>query len=196
MNHITQTIETLRESVNRAQATIDFLTQFQAGVDGSTSPPTGIVPGLTPPERTTGGNGAQPPIEESRRAPRPAVPRRTAKQRNRPGGYQPRKIKPPTPINPAPLGAALATLEKPDTVGGAMKYCIRTIYQFGPFTGEDLRAKLQADVDFAKLLGEYGSAVAQNLTYWTKQDYLSRNGETPLESTYTVTATGKEWFMK
>lgn len=40
MQHIAQTIETLRESQRRVNETILFLEQFQSGVDGVTLPPT------------------------------------------------------------------------------------------------------------------------------------------------------------
>lgn len=269
MNHIAQTIETLRESVNRAQATIEFLTQFQAGVDGPASLPTGIAYVPTPPERTTVGQPAQ-PIEELTRVARPAVPRGTRKQarpapatpealhtatsqlkepfnaaqlrdavpgaeykqcvnflnnrvvhkivtrvgrglfsrgpafngekplavKSPPLSRIPRdgNVKPPTPVNGTRNPEVLVVLEKPTSVGAAMKLLIRDTPMF---TGEGLRQKLEMDADYAKLLAESSpGVVAGNLTYWSSQGYLKRNGETPLESTYTVTSAGKEWFLK
>lgn len=99
--------------------------------------------------------------------------------------------KAPTPI---PTGRVSTPLDgdKPTTIAGAMKMFIRATPNF---TGEGLRQKLEMDEDYAKLLAESSAGVVQgSLSYWTRQGYLARDGELPLESTYTVTAAGKEWF--
>jgi hypothetical protein len=65
--------------------------------------------------------------------------------------------------------------EKPDTVAGAMKFCIRKLKSF---TEAELVAELQADADFAKLLkGASASAVRGNLAYWTNKGKLSKDGD-------------------
>jgi hypothetical protein len=84
---------------------------------------------------------------------------------------------------------------KATSVGGAMKVYIR---QHPKFAGAELLAFLQGDADYAKLLEQASpSAVPGNLGYWTNQGYLDRaGGSQVVDSTYTVTAAGKEWFAK
>lgn len=85
---------------------------------------------------------------------------------------------------------AAELLDKPQTVGGAMKLLIRNQTRF---TGEALRNLMQTDADYQKLLESAGpGAFGANLRYWAKQGYLSMDGETPLEATFTVK--DKEWF--
>ena len=124
---------------------------------------------------------------ESEKSPRRAKPQ--AHQRFNVG---PRKA--PVAVSPAPAGAVNTALDKPTSVGAAMKGLIRSLAGKA-FTGEGLRQKLEMDDHTAALL-EASSAgvVAGNLTYWTKQGYLAKDGETPLESSYTVTPAGEEWF--
>jgi hypothetical protein len=84
---------------------------------------------------------------------------------------------------------------KATSVGGAMKVYIR---QHPKFAGAELLTFLQGDEDYAKLLDQASpSAVPGNLGYWTNQGYLDRaGGSQVVDSAYTVTAAGKEWFAK
>jgi len=86
-----------------------------------------------------------------------------------------------------------AALDKPQSIGGALKQFIREAK--GAFTGEAMRQLMQADPDYARLLENGSAGVLQaNLSYWVKQGYLSRAGESPLEATYTVL--NREWFSR
>jgi len=84
---------------------------------------------------------------------------------------------------------------KATSVGGAMKAYIRA---HAKFAGADLLAFLQKDEDYAKLLEQASaSAVPGNLGYWVTQGYLDRaGGNQVVDSNYTVTAAGKEWFSR
>ena len=94
----------------------------------------------------------------------------------------------------APLANGAALLDKPKTIGGAMK---AVICKQTRFTGEALRSLLLQDADIRKLLEDATpGAVASNLTYWSERGYLTRDGDKPLDATYTVTAAGKEWFSR
>lgn len=65
---------------------------------------------------------------------------------------------------------------KPDSLGAAMKYLIRCLP--GPFTQEQLRAALEADPDFKKLLEQaHTSTFYGNLAYWAKTVKLAKTGE-------------------
>jgi hypothetical protein len=67
--------------------------------------------------------------------------------------------------------------EKPTSLGGAMKLLIRSLVQ--PFTQDQLRAALDADKDFAKLLEEASaSTFYSNLAYWSKTGKLAQTGDT------------------
>ena len=94
---------------------------------------------------------------------------------------------------PAALASVSSMIDKPTTLGAAMKVFIRTLTEF---TGEQLRQALQADKDFAKLIEESYSTFANNLMYWAKQGYLDKDGDAVLEAVFTVTTKGKEWFAK
>jgi hypothetical protein len=99
------------------------------------------------------------------------------------------------PKVPAGQSAQAVLDGKATSVGGAMKAYIRA---HAKFAGADLLAFLQKDEDYAKLLEQASaSAVPGNLGYWVTQGYLDRaGGNQVVDSTYTVTAAGKEWFNK
>lgn len=66
-------------------------------------------------------------------------------------------------------------LDKPETVGAAMKWLIK---QFGKaFTRSEMKTALEADADWSKLLTQSPSAFAGNLIYWAKTGKLKRTGE-------------------
>ena len=68
------------------------------------------------------------------------------------------------------------TFDKPNSLGGAMKLLARTLPQ--PFSLADLRAALEADADFAKVLAEtHPSTIHGNLAYWTKVGKIQKTGE-------------------
>lgn len=91
-----------------------------------------------------------------------------------------------------PLRDVGAALDKPQSIGGALKSFIRNQTRF---TGESMRALLLADPDYARLIENGSAGVLQaNLTYWVKQGYLSREGDSPLEATYTVV--DRDWFNR
>jgi len=80
----------------------------------------------------------------------------------------------PPPVAPAGETRGPTADEKPNTVGGAMKYLLRQ----GPITREELREKLQADPDFKKLIDAAGaSTLASNLNYWLKTEKIKEDGE-------------------
>lgn len=99
----------------------------------------------------------------------------------------------PTTPKPAVLASVSSMMDKPTTLGAAMKMFIRTLTEF---TGEQLRTALMADKDFSKLMEESYTTFSMNLTYWTKQGFLSKDGDGTLEALFTVTKSGKEWFAK
>jgi hypothetical protein len=99
------------------------------------------------------------------------------------------------PKVPAGQSAQAVLDGKATSVGGAMKAYIRA---HAKFADADLLAFLQKDEDYAKLLEQASaSAVPGNLGYWVTQGYLDRaGGNQVVDSTFTVTAAGKEWFNK
>lgn len=77
-----------------------------------------------------------------------------------------------------------ALLEKPATLGGAMK---RLIAGFsGPFTSEQLYSALRADADFAALLAASPTGVAGNLGYWSEKSGKLKKSGTGDTMTYAV----------
>lgn len=80
----------------------------------------------------------------------------------------PAKAIPPTPPaarSTAATVSAIDKLDKPTTIGGAMKLIIRTAK--APFGLDHVRESLKADADWAKLLAESSdSAVNANWSYW------------------------------
>lgn len=88
------------------------------------------------------------------------------------------------PTIAAPAGAKGIELEKPETVGGAMKYLARRFKK--PFTVTELTEAMKADEDFEKLLEDSGPTVmSSNLFYWTKTGRLKKVGE-GADATYEV----------
>lgn len=94
---------------------------------------------------------------------------------------------------PAALASVSSMIDKPTTLGAAMKVFIRTLTEF---TGEQLRQALQADKDFAKLLEQSYTGFSGNLVYWSNQGYLDKDGDAVLDAVFTVTTKGREWFAK
>jgi hypothetical protein len=87
--------------------------------------------------------------------------------------YPPPNFSAATPAPAAPV----VNGEKPTSLGGAMKLLIRSLVQ--PFTQDQLRAALDADKDFAKLLEEASaSTFYSNLAYWSKTGKLAQTGDT------------------
>jgi len=100
----------------------------------------------------------------------------------------------PTKATPAPAATITAMLNKPESLGQAMKLAVRPLSKFN---GEQLREAMLQEAHTQKLFQASAPGLFQtNLTYWTKQGYLLMNGETPLYADFTVTASGKEWFAK
>jgi hypothetical protein len=109
----------------------------------------------------------------------------------RPGGYKTSRIQPPERIAETRNATVVLELDRPTTMGGAMKTIIWA--KTGPFTGEELRNEMLADKGYAQLFEVAGpGAFSANLKYWAKQGYLKMKGETPLEATFTVV--DREWF--
>lgn len=211
MNHVELTIADLTAARNRADVLIQGLREFQAGCDGITTAPTAAV-AMHPAGNGTGAGAEErpAPVRITKTPPRAgatkAVPRGTGKQAItvRKLGERPSlvpmargdaRLTNTTTPTPAALASVSQMIDKPTTVGKAMKVFIRA--QMGGFTGEAVRTWLLADKDYAKLLQESSpGVVAANLVYSADAKYLTRVGEKPLEASYTVTATGKEWFAK
>jgi len=181
MNHIDATITELTQARDHAQELIDGLKQFRDGLQVSAGNG-GEVSGA-------GEDHPTPPRSR-------VVPQRTPKQ-DKPARHTKTigvksKAESPKPNAPTKASAGLG-LDKPTTLGRAMKTLIRELTRFEPAT---LRGMLEADADYAKLLAQTSdTAFAGNLCYWANQGYLEQEG-TGAERIYKVTAAGKEWFTK
>lgn len=107
------------------------------------------------------------------------------------------ETKAPTPVSSAPAGSlSVPTIDKPNTVTGAMKFLLRD--EPDAFTREDLEDTLNADKDWKALLEtETGQlSLVQALNRWVFEGYLSRTYLSRTAATFKVTAKGKEWFNK
>jgi hypothetical protein len=127
-------------------------------------------------------------------APGPEIRQKTkakrGRQSTRPGGYDAKKLKPPTAVPAASDSAVVAELDRPKTLGGAMKAVIRNQTRF---TGESLRQLMLEDKHYAQLFEMNGpGAFSANLKYWAKQGYLEMAGDAPLEATFKVKH--RDWF--
>lgn len=184
MNPIEETIKQLEAARDRATDLIAGLREFQSGVGA------GIAPTIAA------------PIAPAAKTPQPArlvnITKSKPKQRFLPAVTKPAAAKravkspePKTPAAPTPPLRSFANLDKPESLGAAMKLEIRTLTKF---TGEELRDRLLADEHNKALLEAASSGLFQaNLTYWAKQGHLTTSGEeTPLKSTYTIG--NKEFF--
>jgi hypothetical protein len=83
-------------------------------------------------------------------------------------------------------------LNKPKTVGGAMKLLAR---QWGTFTRGEMKAALESDRDWSKLIADNPQPFSDNLIYWSTSGKLKRtDGESQAADSFTVM--DKLWFEK
>lgn len=196
MNHIELTIADLTAARNRADMMIQSLKDFQSGAFGAATPgPAEPVDGgaevqelsrVTVPAMSTTRNAA--PIV----AAPPGAPRGTGKQA-KPKTRIPR-INTDTPVPETPKNVvALAAVDKPDTVVGAIKFLLRDEPE--AFTRAEVIETLEGDKDWKKLIEtpEGQRALDNALHQWTATGRLTKTGENP-NSVYKVTAAGREWM--
>ena len=113
---------------------------------------------------------------------KPNGPRRPYKKRA-PAPTCERRTKPVSQERPI-AGSVLAKLDKPDTLAGAFKQCIRQ--RKDAFNFDDLKTMMLADPDFAKLFNDASNPMS-TVTYWVKAGKLSNvNGQ--------LTVSDKEFF--
>lgn len=189
MNAIDETIKQLEAARDRAIDLIAGLQEFRSGLvlpelPVPPAPATVIAPKpvklvnitKSQPKRKLLNVRAKKTVKAEKPAATPAAPKPSPAK---------------TPAVPTPPLRSFANLDKPESLGAAMKAIIRTLTKF---TGEELRDQILADAH-TKALHDAGSPglLSANLTYWAKQGHLTTSGEeTPLKSTYTIG--NKEFF--
>lgn len=175
MNHIQETIETLRAARRRCDDTIVFLEQFQSGVDGVTHPPTEAGDALIEESRRVPGFKVGDPspltpagmamLNKLNHAEKEHAPRGTAKQGKHPhnprGELSPaseRMMKAVQDLAEPFDAAALASASKSSMKVAAMFLHNRTSRGF--FIKAPERGKFYRGKQFARLVGNVTAPVA------------------------------------
>lgn len=189
MTAIDETIKQLEAARDRAIDLIAGLREFQSGLG---SVPALAAPTATPPTapKLVNITRSQPKRRYLNvRAKKTETPAAPVKESAAKSPRKPSLEK--TPAAPTPPLRSFKNLDKPETLGQAMKQLIRSTPKF---TGKELREKLLADAHTKALHDAASAGLFQaNLTYWAKQGHLVTSGdESPLKSSYTIG--NKEFF--
>lgn len=131
---------------------------------------------LTALHKLRGAGAAKAPTPKPSREENGKAPKRGPKKRAVPKAHQRMQLpKVPGAVKaPVQQGSITKSLDKPDTVGGAMKQIIRGLKP--GFDLETVRAALKGDADFAKLHAGNPSGLGNNFEYWTKTGKLVPSG--------------------